>query len=112
MLFFLFQVNDTTEYSEILKKPSDDFVTAEDLSKTRNNVMSEIKETEQSNDPQKSVTGVLANGMVSKLTAPTRPGNINVLTSKPGKQMPGHTGYLTFASLYPQFVDVTLAKEE
>lgn len=50
--------------------------------------------------------------MVSKLTAPTRLGNINVLTSKPGKQMPGHTGYLTFASLYPRYVDETIVKEE
>jgi len=106
-------VNDTTETSEILKKSSDDIVTAEDSSTTTNNDVSAINKTEkQLNDPHKSVTGVLSNGMVSKLTAQTRPGNINVLTSKPGKQMPGHTGYLTFASLYPQFVDVTLVKEE
>ena len=106
-------MNNVTETAEIHihKEPSGDIVTADDSSTVKNNV-STRKQTEQLNTPHKNVTGVLSNGMVSKLTAPTRSGNINVLTSKPGKQMPGHTGYLTFASLYPQFVDVTMIKEE
>ena len=49
------------------------------------------------------VTGVNASGMVAKLTATVKRGNTNVLTSKATKEMPGHTGYLTFASLYPDW---------
>lgn len=49
-----------------------------------------------------SVSGVLQNGLVAKLTAETKPGNTNVLTAKSSKEMPGHTGYLTFATFYPQ----------
>ena len=50
--------------------------------------------------------GVNASGMVAKLTATVKRGNINVLTSKATKEMPGHTGYLTFASLYPDWKEV------
>ena len=52
------------------------------------------------------IAGVNAAGMVTKLTAKMKPGNINVLTSKPGREMPGHTGYLTFASLYPDWKEI------
>ena len=79
---------------------------------THNDVVPSAKLTDEMNVSKGSVTGVLPNGMVSKLTARTRPGNINVLTCKAGKQMPGHTGYLTFASLYPVIVDVKTIKEE
>ncbi|XP_065053574.1 tRNA (adenine(58)-N(1))-methyltransferase catalytic subunit TRMT61A-like [Rhopilema esculentum] len=32
-----------------------------------------------------------------------KPGNLNTLTARPIKEIPGHTGYLTFASLLPVF---------
>ena len=48
-----------------------------------------------------NITGLNSYGMVTKLTAKSKKGNINVLTCKPSKEVTGHTGYLTFASLYP-----------
>ena len=54
-------------------------------------------------DAQSEVTGTNACGMVAKLTAKTKLGNINLPTSKATKKMPEHTGYLTFASFYPDW---------
>ncbi|XP_047137120.1 tRNA (adenine(58)-N(1))-methyltransferase catalytic subunit TRMT61A isoform X1 [Hydra vulgaris] len=48
-----------------------------------------------------NVTGVNSLGMVTKLTAKSKSRHCNVLTCKGNKEMPGHTGFLTFASLYP-----------
>ena len=42
-------------------------------------------------------------GVVRKNVKNMKMDNVNVLTSTPPKDMPGHTGYLTFASLYPMF---------
>lgn len=42
-------------------------------------------------------------GVVRKNVKNMKMDNVNVLTSTPPKEMPGHTGYLTFASLYPMF---------
>ena len=52
-----------------------------------------------------NISGINASGMVAKLTATVKRGSINVLTSKATKEMSGHTGYLTFASLYPDWKD-------
>jgi len=48
-----------------------------------------------------NLTKINKSGMISKASAKQKHGNINILTSKAGKEMPGHTGYLTFASMYP-----------
>jgi len=77
-------------------------------SETNNSKVNKLLAPTEQNIPankNRNVTGVLSNGMVSKLTATTRPGNVNVLTCKPSQQMPGHTGYLTFASLYPSILN-------
>lgn len=52
------------------------------------------------NGQEKNHTAVNSYGMVTKVTAKSKKGNINVLTCKPNMEMTGHTGFLTFASLH------------
>ncbi|XP_066912302.1 tRNA (adenine(58)-N(1))-methyltransferase catalytic subunit TRMT61A-like [Clytia hemisphaerica] len=96
------QMDETNHKNEIESK-SNENVNANTNSNKESSENSKNSPVNQQSSkvPSKNVTGLLPNGMVAKLTAGTKPGNINVLTSKPGKQMPGHTGYLTFASWYP-----------
>merc|ERR1712168_973554 len=54
------------------------------------------------NDTTKEITGLNSFGMATK-NNPCKKGNVNMVTCKETKEVTGHTGYLTFATLLPSF---------
>jgi len=51
------------------------------------------------------ITGLNSLGLVTKtINNQSKKGNVNMVTCNPTKEVTGHTGYLTFATLLPAFV--------
>ena len=65
---------------------------------------SEEKDQEESGEKNTETrTGLNSKKIVTRISSTQKAGNINLLTARPVKDMPGHTGYLTFATLFPPF---------
>jgi len=94
-------MNDVAAESEELNRNSPN----EDGERKANQEVEEAL-MDKGNDNPSQMTGLTSLGMVTKtVNNQSKKGNVNMVTCKPTKEVTGHTGYLTFASLLPDFVN-------
>lgn len=77
----------------------------EESNNTNNNVAAVVENNTEGVKAPSEMTGLNTLGMVTKrINNQSKKGHVNMVTCKATKEVTGHTGYLTFATLLPSFV--------